>query len=74
MKNIRILAAAMMLAAILAVSASAQTRPTTTAAAARPAGTPAATSNAPLPDTKIAFINTEDFGTKKKALSVTSML
>jgi Skp family chaperone for outer membrane proteins len=69
MKNIRILAATMMLAAILAVSASAQTRPgTTTTAAARPAATPAATSNAPLPDAKIAFIDTSAFSDEKEGI------
>lgn len=69
MKNIRILAATMMLAAILAVSASAQTRPGTTTAAARPAATPAATSNAPLPDTKIAFIDTGAFSDEKEGIA-----
>ena len=59
MRNIRILAAAIMLAALLAVSASAQTRPAATPAT-RPAA-PAA-SNAPVPDTKIAYINTDAFG------------
>lgn len=60
MRNIRILAAAIMLAAIVAVSASAQTRPAGTPATTRPAA-PAA-SNAPVPDTKIAFIDTGAFG------------
>ncbi|HEX8891445.1 MAG TPA: OmpH family outer membrane protein [Pyrinomonadaceae bacterium] len=69
MKNIRILAATMMLAVILAVSASAQTRPGTTTAAARPAATPAATSNAPLPDTKIAFIDTGAFSDEKEGIA-----
>jgi len=69
MKNIRILAATMMLAAILAVSASAQTRPGTTTAAARPAATPAATSNAPLPDAKIAFIDTGAFSDEKEGIT-----
>jgi Skp family chaperone for outer membrane proteins len=69
MKNIRILAATMMLAAILAVSASAQTRPGTTTAAARPAATPAATSNAPLPDAKIAFIDTSAFADEKEGIA-----
>ena len=68
MKNIRILAATMMLAAILAVSASAQTRPGPTTAAARPAATPAAASNAPLPDTKIAFIDTGAFADEKEGI------
>jgi outer membrane protein len=76
MKNFRIFAAALMLAAILAVSASAQTRPAGTTPA-RPAGTtPApAASNAPVPDTKIAFINTEAFGDEKAGITryVTAM-
>jgi Skp family chaperone for outer membrane proteins len=59
MRNIRILAATIMLAAIVAVSASAQTRP---AGATTPAARPAAASNAPVPDTKIAFIDTGAFG------------
>ena len=68
MKNFRILAAAIMLAAILAVSASAQTRP---AGATQPATRPAApaASNAPVPDTKIAFINTEAFGDEKAGIT-----
>jgi Skp family chaperone for outer membrane proteins len=68
MKNIRILAAAMMLAAMLAVSASAQTRPGATTPA-RPATTPAATVPAgPLPDTKIAFIDTGAFSDEKEGI------
>jgi Skp family chaperone for outer membrane proteins len=68
MRNIRILAAAIMLAVIVAVSASAQTRPAgTTPATNRPAA-PAA-SNAPLPDTKIAFINTDAFGDEKAGIT-----
>lgn len=68
MKNFRIFAAALMLAAILAVSASAQTRPATGGTTpARPAA-PAA-SNAPVPDTKIAFINTEAFGDEKTGIT-----
>lgn len=55
-----------MLAAMIAVSASAQTRPagTTPARPAAPQTTPAA-SNAPVPDTKIAFIDTGAFGEEK---------
>lgn len=69
MKNIRILAATLMLAAILAVSASAQTRPATgTTTPVRPAATPAATSNAPLPDTRIAFIDTGAFADEKAGI------
>jgi Skp family chaperone for outer membrane proteins len=67
MRNIRILAAAIMLAAIVAVSASAQTRPGATTPA-RPAATAPATTG-PLPDTKIAFINTEAFGDEKGGIT-----
>jgi Skp family chaperone for outer membrane proteins len=68
MKRIRLISAALMLAAIVTISASAQTRPGT--AAARPAApqTPAA-SNAPVPDTKIAFIDTGMFGEEKGGIS-----
>lgn len=67
MRNIRILAAAIMLAAIVAVSASAQTRPAATTPARPAATTPAPTG--PLPDTKIAFINTEAFGDEKGGIT-----
>ncbi|HEX8844036.1 MAG TPA: OmpH family outer membrane protein [Pyrinomonadaceae bacterium] len=65
MKTVRLFAAALMLAALLALSASAQTRPAT--GTTRPAGTPATApaSNAPVPDTKIAFIDTGAFGEEK---------
>jgi Skp family chaperone for outer membrane proteins len=72
MRNFRILAAAMMLAAIFAVSVSAQTRPA--AGTARPAATapqqttPPATTG-PVPDTKIAYINTEAFGDEKVGIT-----
>lgn len=70
MRNFRILAAAMMLAAIFAVSVSAQTRPA--AGAAKPAApqqtTPAAPVG-PVPDTKIAYINTEMFGDEKAGIT-----
>lgn len=58
-----------MLAAILAISASAQTRPG--AASPRPAApqVPAATSNAPVPDTKMAFIDTGAFGDEKGGIT-----
>jgi Skp family chaperone for outer membrane proteins len=63
MRNFRILAAAMMLAAIVAVSASAQTRPAAgTARPAAPQQTAPPASTGPVPDTKIAYINTEAFG------------
>jgi Skp family chaperone for outer membrane proteins len=65
MKTVRLFAAALMLAAILAFSASAQTRPgTTPARPATPQSTAPAT-NAPVPDTKIAFIDTGAFGEEK---------
>jgi len=67
MKNIRILAAAMMLAAMLAVSASAQTRPGATTAA-RPAATTPTVPAGPLPDTKIAFIDTGAFSDEKEGI------
>ena len=54
-----------MLAAILAFSASAQTRPGTTPARPATAQPTAAASNAPVPDTKIAFIDTGAFGEEK---------
>jgi outer membrane protein len=70
MKNFRLIAAALMLAAMIAVSASAQTRPagTTPARPAAPQATPAA-SNAPVPDTKIAFIDTGAFGEEKVGIT-----
>lgn len=72
MRNFRILAAAMMLAAIIAVSASAQTRPAAGTPARPAATTPQtapATSNAPVPDTKIAFIDTGAFGEEKGGIT-----
>lgn len=73
MRNFRIFAAALMLAAIISVTASAQTRPATNTPA-RPAATqqatpPAANPNAPVPETKIAFINTEAFGADKGGIT-----
>ena len=69
MKRIRLIAAALMLAALLVVSASAQTRPG--AANPRPAApqVPAATSNGPVPDTKMAFIDTGAFGDEKAGIN-----
>jgi Skp family chaperone for outer membrane proteins len=64
MKHFRLIAATLMLAAMIAVSASAQTRP----AATTPAR-PAAPSNAPLPDTRIAFIDTGAFGEEKVGIT-----
>lgn len=60
----------MMLAAIFAVSVSAQTRPA--AGAARPAApqqTAAPAPTGPVPDTKIAYINTEAFGDEKVGIT-----
>lgn len=71
MKNFRLIAATVTLAVLIAVSASAQTRPGTTTPA-RPAATPqttAAASNAPVPETKIAFINTGAFGAEKGGIT-----
>lgn len=67
MRNIRIFAAAMMLAAIVAISASAQTRPAGTTPA-RPAA-PAPTQTGPMPETKIAYINTQAFGDEKAGIT-----
>lgn len=63
------IAASTILAAITALSAFAQApaRPTTTPA--RPATTPAANPNAVVPDSKIAFINTEAFGDEKQGIA-----
>jgi Skp family chaperone for outer membrane proteins len=65
------IAASTILAAITALSAFAQApaRPTTTPA--RPAATPAANANpnAVVPDSKIAFINTEAFGDEKQGIT-----
>lgn len=71
MKKFGIFAAALALAAILAVSAAAQTRPGGTSTAARPATTtPPATSTATasVPDTKIAFIDTSAFDDEKEGI------
>lgn len=77
MKTVRLFAAALMLAAVLTLSASAQTRPAGTPAGrpTTPAATPAATSNAPVPDSKIAFVDTESFGDEKAGINrwVTAM-
>jgi Skp family chaperone for outer membrane proteins len=72
MRNFRILAAALMLAALFAVSVTAQTRPAT--GTARPAAsTPQQTTppapTGPVPDTKIAYINTEAFGDEKVGIT-----
>ena len=66
MRNFRIFAAALMLAAILAVSASAQ-------GTARPAGpqqtAPAAGANASVPESKIAYIDTGEFADEKAGIT-----
>ncbi|HJU53764.1 MAG TPA: OmpH family outer membrane protein [Pyrinomonadaceae bacterium] len=67
MRNLRIFAAALMLAAILAVSASAQTRPAGGAPAA--AATPAATASANVPESKIAYIDTGAFADEKAGIT-----
>jgi Skp family chaperone for outer membrane proteins len=68
MKHLRLIAATLMLAAMIAVSASAQTRPATTPA--RPAAqTTPAVNNGPIPDTKIAFIDTSAFGEEKGGIA-----
>ncbi len=70
MRNFRILAAAIMLAAIFAVSVSAQTRPAAgTARPAAPQQTAPAAPAGPVPDTKIAYINTEAFGDEKAGIT-----
>lgn len=69
MKNFRLIAATLTFAVMLAVSASAQTRPAT------PARPPAATqttppaSNLPVPETKIAYINTGAFAADKGGIT-----
>jgi Skp family chaperone for outer membrane proteins len=67
MRILRLIAASAILAAITALSAFAQgtARPTTTPA--RPAA-PAAAAPANVPDSKIAFINTEAFGDEKAGI------
>jgi Skp family chaperone for outer membrane proteins len=64
MRNFRIFAAAMMLAALLAVSASAQG----TARPAAPQQT-APAANANVPDTKIAYIDTSEFADEKGGIN-----
>jgi Skp family chaperone for outer membrane proteins len=69
MRNFRILAAAIMLAAIVAASASAQTRPAGTTPARPAATTPVSAPTGPVPDTKIAFIDTSAFGDEKAGIT-----
>ena len=66
MRNFRILAAAMMLAAILAVSASAQG---TGQGTGRPAATAPAAANANVPESKIAYIDTSEFADEKNGIT-----
>lgn len=58
----------MMLAAVLAISASAQTRPGATRPAA-PQTTPPAVNTGPVPDTKIAYIDTSAFAEEKGGIT-----
>ncbi|MDX6693294.1 MAG: hypothetical protein QOF02_897 [Blastocatellia bacterium] len=69
MRILRLIAASAILAAITALSAFAQgtARPTTTPA--RPAATAPAGAPANVPDSKIAFINTEAFGDDKVGIT-----
>jgi Skp family chaperone for outer membrane proteins len=71
MKTVRMLAASAMLAAVATLPAYAQgTRPTGTTPPARPGVTPAAsTANAAVPETKIAFVNTEAFAAEKDGIN-----
>jgi Skp family chaperone for outer membrane proteins len=76
MKTIRLIAAAIMLAAVVAISASAQTRPgaaTPKPAAPQTLAAPAPTG--PIPDSKIAYIDTGAFGEDKGGITrlVTAM-
>ncbi len=64
MRIFRLIAASTILAAITALSAFAQAPARPTAAA-----TPAANTNATVPDSKIAFINTEAFGDEKAGIT-----
>ena len=65
MRIYRLIAAAAFLAAITALPASAQQRPAATAT--QPAA--AAASNAPVPDSKIALINTDAFADEKLGIT-----
>ena len=76
MKTIRLIAAAILLAAVVAISASAQTRPgaaTPKPAAPQTQAAPAPTG--PIPDSKIAYIDTGAFGEDKGGITrlVTAM-
>ena len=72
MKTISNLSAATVLLAVAALSASAQgTRPAANATPPRPTNTPAtnpASANVPVPDSKIAFVNTEAFADEKAGI------
>lgn len=70
MRIFRLIAASTLLAAITALSAFAQAPARSTPA--RPTATPAAATSAPaanVPDSKIAFINTEAFGDEKVGIT-----
>lgn len=70
MRIFRLIAASTILAATTALTAFAQAPARTTPArpAATPAQQPASNPNTVVPDTKIAFINTEDFGNEKQGI------
>ena len=74
MKVIRLISAVLMLMTAIAISALGQTRsqtvpprPTPTPAGARPTPTPVAT-NAPVPESRIALIDTTTFGDEKNGI------
>ncbi len=73
MKNLRMLAAATILSAIATLSAQAQgTRPAAPVTPPRPSAAPAAATtpaNVAIPDSKIAFVDTEAFGDEKVGIA-----
>lgn len=71
MKIVRMLTASAIFAAIAVLPAYAQgTRPAGTTTPARPATSPApTTANVTVPDSKIAFVNTEAFGDDKEGIN-----
>jgi Skp family chaperone for outer membrane proteins len=69
MKTFRIFAAAVVLAALLAIAASAQTRPGTSTPARTAPATSASVPSGPLPETKIAFIDTGAFGAEQGGIT-----
>jgi Skp family chaperone for outer membrane proteins len=64
MKNLRLVALAAVLATFTVISAQAQQRPAAPAASAPQAAAPG-----PVPDSKIAFVNTEAFSDEKQGIS-----